>query len=284
MFSLRTGIVIALALVAVACREPAHREYRLRGQILAMDQGRQEVTIKHEDIPQFMPAMTMTFKVSEARLLEGRRPGDLVTATLIVSGTDARLETLERTGFQAVAPADVPVARAPVITAGDPVADAQLQDEQGHGRRLSDWRGHVLAVTFIYTRCPVPSFCPLMDRHFRAVQDEIKADSRLRGTAKLLSISFDPDHDTPEVLSQHAARLGADPAVWSFLTGTPGELKTFAGQFGVSILPDETGAEIVHNLRTAVIDPAGRLVTILNGNQWTPPQLVEEMRNVRAGR
>jgi protein SCO1/2 len=217
-------------------------------------------------------------------LLDGRKPGDLVTATLIVGGTDAQLATLEATGFQEVQPSDVPVARAPVIVAGDSVADAQFRDEQGHDRRLSDWRGHVVAVTFIYTRCPVPSFCPLMDRHFRTVQDEIKADSRLKGSAKLLSVSFDPDHDTPEVLSRHAARLGADPAVWSFLTGTPGELKTFAGQFGVSILPDETGAEIVHNLRTAVIDPAGRLVTILNGNQWTPPQLVEEMRNVRAGR
>lgn len=277
-------MVIALVLVAAACRAPEHREYQLRGQILALDQARQEVTIKHEDIPQFMPAMTMTFKVSEARLLEGRGPGDLVTATLIVRGTDAQLKTLDRTGFQAVPPSAIPVARPPLISAGDPVADAQLQDEQGHGRRLSEWRGNVLAVTFIYTRCPVPNFCPLMDRHFRAVQDEIKADRRLMGTTKLLSISFDPDHDTPEVLSRHAAALGADPAVWSFLTGTPAELKAFAGQFGVSILPDETGAEIVHNLRTAVIDPAGRLVTILNGNQWTPPQLVEEMRNVRAGR
>ena len=108
MFSLRTRIVIALALVAAGCGGPAHREYQLRGQVLAVDRARQEVTIKHEDIPHFMPAMTMTFKVSEARLLEGRGPGDLVTATLIVRGTDAHLETLDRTGFQALPPSAEP--------------------------------------------------------------------------------------------------------------------------------------------------------------------------------
>jgi protein SCO1/2 len=280
MGPLRTGIVIALMLSA-ACSRPAAREYHLRGQVIAIDAARQEVTITHEDIPGFMPGMTMPFKVADRALLEGRVPGDLVTATLVLRDTDASLTRLERVGS-----APLPVTAAPVaprLAVGEVVEDGQFVDEQGRPRRLSDWRGNAIAVTFMYTRCPLPNFCPLMDRQFKAVQDLVRKDAGLNGHVRLLSVSFDPEHDTPEVLAGHAAALGANPDVWRFVTGTPADVDRFGAQFGISVMRDDP-REIVHNLRTAVIDGERRLVAVFNGGDWTPAELVKELRSARAGR
>jgi protein SCO1/2 len=122
-----------------------------------------------------------------------------------------------------------------------------------------------------------------MDRHFRAVQDQVRADPALLGGVLLLSVSFDPEHDQPAVLTQHAARLGADPAVWHFLTGNRDDVEAFAAQFGVSVMRDRAG-EIAHNLRTAIIDGEGRLITSLSGSDWAPADLVAEIRRARARR
>jgi protein SCO1 len=279
-FSWRSlALLTFLSLLMAACTTPA-REYELRGQILAVDQEQHTLTIRHDDIQGFMPAMTMPFRVRERSLVEGRVPGDLVRATLAVTGTDAYLTSVERVGHVALSEAEPPRgAAAPIAVAGDEAPDAELIDEAGQRRRLSEWRGSVLAVTFIYTRCPVPNFCPLMDRHFLAVQRALAADPHLAARAHLVSVSFDPDFDTPDVLSAHARRVGADPARWTFVTGARDELDPFAARFGVTTIRDDaTDWEIVHNLRTAVIDPQGRLVTIFSGNDWTPTDLLRVMR------
>jgi protein SCO1/2 len=163
---------------------------------------------------------------------------------------------------------------------GEEVPDVSLVDEQGKTRRLSEWRGRAIAVTFIYTRCPLPDFCPLMDRQFADVQRQVKEDLQLRGRVQLLSISFDPSYDTPPVLLAHAKALKADPSMWTFLTGSSADIEPFAGRFGVAVMRDQDkSTEIVHNLRTGVIDGHGRLVKILNGIQWQPSELVAELRN-----
>lgn len=275
------GLGVALVLGLAACSRPADREYQLTGQVLAIDPARQEVTIKHEDIPQFMPGMTMAFKVKDGRLLDGRAPGDLVKATLVVGESEAHLRTLEGIGHAPVA-ASAPRPGADLLRDGEMVADTTLVDETGTARHLADWKGRAIALTFIYTRCPVPDFCPLMDRHFKAVQDLVRADPALTGNVQLLSISFDPDYDTPAILSQHASHLQADPAVWRFLTGTRADVEKFASQFGISVMREGAdSADIVHNLRTAVIDPHGRLVTVLRGGEWTPAQLLSALRSAR---
>jgi protein SCO1 len=261
------------------------REYELRGQVLVVDAARKELTIAHGDIPGFMPGMTMAFKVREARLMEGRSAGELVTATLVVDDGTAHVSAVARTGFAAISEPHLPTRVMELVEPGDAVRDAALLDEQGGRRRLADWRGRVLAVTFVYTRCPLPHFCPAMDRHFKRVQEMVRGDEQLRDSVQLLSVSFDPDHDSPAVLARHAADRGAVPATWRFLTGDREEVETFAAQFGVSLLrADAAGAEIVHNLRTAVIDPEGRLVTTLSGGEWTPDELVSEIRRARASR
>ncbi len=272
---------VALLLCVSACSRSSERQYQLTGQVVAVDPARQEVTIKHDDIPQFMPGMTMPFKVKDGRLLDGRVPGDLVKATLVVAESEAHLRTLERIGYVAVA-ADASTPASDPLREGEMVADATFVDAGGATRHLTDWKGRAIAVTFIYTRCPVPNFCPLMDRHFKSVQDQVRADPALNGKVQLLSISFDPDYDTPAVLSQHASRMKSDPEVWRFLTGARMDVETFASQFGVSVMREGADTtEIVHNLRTAVIDPQGRLVTVFRGGEWTPAELVSSLRGAR---
>jgi len=276
--------IVALAAGTTGCQRQA-QQYELNGQILAVDPTRQELTIKHQDIPGFMPGMTMAFKVFEPRLMDGRTPGELVTATLVVKGTAAYLRNLSRTGFAPVVEAHAATRVIDLLEPGETLRDATLLDETGTRRRLADWQGRILAVAFVYTRCPLPNFCPLMDRHFAAVQEQVQADVALRDRVRLVSVSIDPEHDRPDVLAKHAARLGADRAVWQFLTGDREEVEAFASQFGVSVMREGTAADdIVHNLRTAIIDGEGKLITSLNGSEWSPADLVAEIRRARAKR
>lgn len=265
--------------------EPSTQTFPLRGQILATSadaSGRRGVTVAHEDIPTFMPAMTMAYYVRPPAQLDGVVPGDLVTADLIFTRTsgDIYLTNLKTTGHADLPAGARPVRIMDVMNPGDEVPDDPLQDQAGTSRRLSDWRGRALAVTFVYTRCPLPDFCPLMDRHFGALQRAIAGDARLRDRIHLVSISFDPAHDTPAVIAAHANARGADPRTWSYLTGSPAAIDHLTSRFGVSTLTvQEPAPTLTHNLRTAVIDPKGRLVTILSGNEWTVDQLLSDLRD-----
>src|SRR5688500_11639372 len=274
----RRLVPLLMLLLAAGCRpQPETKQYELQGQILGLEPQRNEVLIKHGDIKGFMPGMTMPFKVKDAALLSDKKAGDLVTATLVVADTDAHLSALTRTGH---APLDTPpiVSDAPrVLAAGEAVSDALLIDQDGTASPFSKLRGHRVALTFIYTRCPLPEFCPLMDRHFRAVQNTIQGTPALRDV-RLISVTLDPEFDTPAVLNQHAARLKADPAIWSFLTGDPEEVATFSRQLGIFTEKDVgTGANLTHNLRTAIIDTEGRLVNVYSDNDWKPADLVADL-------
>jgi protein SCO1/2 len=270
-----TLFVVSCA-VLLACSRA--RQYELRGQILAVDRGRQEMTIKHEDIRGFMPGMTMPFKVKDARLLEGREAGDLVEATLVVEDANAYLSSVKRMGHAELT-APPPPPRVDVLEPGQPVPDVRLTDEAGMTRPLSDRHGRIVAVTFTYTRCPMPDFCPRMDQYFKRVQGEILADEQMRDRVALLSVSFDPAFDTPQVLAAHAQQVGADPRVWHFVTGERDAIAAFASRFGISIFREgSNAADITHNLRTAVIASDGTLLTMFNGNDWTPADLMHALR------
>src|SRR5205814_41607 len=141
-----------------------------------------------------------------------------------------------------------------------------------------------LFIPFIYTSCHFPTFCPLMDRHFASIQQTIKTDPSLK-KVHLLSVSFDPLTDTPPVLKAHARELKADPARWTFLTGDRDDIDRFASRFGVSISRElNNPKDITHTLRTAIVDADGKLVKVYIGNEWTPAQLLEDLKPVaRAG-
>jgi protein SCO1/2 len=278
----RFGVIaLAVAALAACSRAPEPKQYELKGQVLGIKAEQREVLIKHEDIKGFMPGMTMPFKVEDAGLLQGLQAGDLVTATLVLSGTEAHLSSLKKTGHAAL---EVPAAPEPassgfeLLKEGETIPDQLLIDQDGKPRPPSSFRGHRIALTFIYTRCPMPDFCPLMDRNFQALQREIKKTPSL-ADVRLVSVSFDPQFDTPPVLKAHAGRVQADPLVWSFVTGERDEIARFAARFGVSIdRAEQNPVDITHNLRTAVIDPEGRLVKVHTGNSWTPAEILADLK------
>jgi len=274
---LLSAVLALAALPACGCApDAATRQYELQGQILAVRPERSEVVIKHQDIKGFMPGMTMPFSVKDPALLEGKQPGDLVTATLVVGETQAYLSTLTTTGHEGLS-SPPPAPAADILDTGQPVKDAALVDQDDKARPFSSFKGHRLAVTFIYTRCPLPDFCPLMDKHFASIQKTIASTPSL-ADVRLLTVTLDPDFDRPAILKAYAKRRQANPAVWTFLTGEPGEVKRFESQFGLYVEHNpENPIDITHNLRTAVIDPDGHLVAVHSGNSWTPAELVADL-------
>jgi protein SCO1/2 len=273
-----------LAALAVGCnsaREPEGRTYELQGQVLAVKAESSEILVKHEDIKGFMPAMTMPYRVKDVALLTDRAPGDLITATLHVDPDLAWLSGIKKTGSAPV-PADAPTkipaaANVDLLKPGDPVPDTRLRDQDGKAIALTDWRGSAIVVSFIYTRCPLPQFCPLIDRRFAEVQSLAATDPALRGQVRLLSISFDPAADREPVLAAHAKKVKADPAVWRFATADEDVVDRLAATFGVNVIREKDGT-ITHNLRTAVVDRTGRIVSIHDSNAWSAASIVDELK------
>jgi protein SCO1/2 len=272
-------VLFVASIALTGCGRPPDantRQFELQGQILAVRPERHEVVIKHQDIKGFMQGMTMPFTVRDDALMAGKNPGDLVTATLVVGETQAYLSTLTTTGHAELSEAAPPPAP-DILEPGQTVKDATLVDQDNTPRQFSTFKGHRLAVTFIYTRCPLPDFCPLMDKHFAAIQTTIKGTPAL-ADVRLLTVTLDPEFDRPAIMKAYARRREADPAVWTFLTGEPAEVNRFATQFGLYVEHNPQDAiNITHNLRTAVIDPEGRLVSVHSGNSWTPAELVADL-------
>jgi protein SCO1/2 len=282
-------VPLVLALTAAACARPAEPlrtdRYPLEGQILAINTETRTLTVKHGDIAGLMPAMTMTFPVAAESDLRDRVPGDLISATLEVTGGQGQLANVVKTGNTPLPTNTNEVALAAgLLEEGDAVPDAALIDQTDRRRSLAEWTGTPTLVGFVYTTCPLPNFCPLVDRHFATLQQQIAADTRLAGRVRLISISIDPTHDTPAVLAAHAARLKVDPAVWTLLTGDAATVDRIAGRYGVGIVRPDTPGEIKHNLRTTLVGHDGRVRKIYSGNEWTPDEVLADLRTAVAAR
>jgi protein SCO1/2 len=276
-------VLLLFTLVAAACSRPTEppvtMRYELTGQILAIHTATMELTVKHEDIPGLMPAMTMTFPVVNESEMTELVPGDLITATLEVTASVGRLVDVVKTGTAELPANTNEVALAGgVLAEGDTVPDAALIDQTDRRRSLAEWRGSPVLFGFVYTTCPLPNYCPLIDRHFLTLQKAIQSDTRLNGRVKLVSISIDPAHDTPEVLAAHAKGLGADADIWTFLTGDLATVDRVAGRYGVGISRPDAPGEIAHNLRTTLVGSDGRVRRIYTGNEWTPDEVLADLR------
>jgi protein SCO1/2 len=260
---------------------PAARQYVLTGQVLAVYDARQELAIKHDDIPNYMPGMTMSFPVATKSLMAGRTPGELITATLEVDGLIGRIVTISHVGTAPLPDTNTAAMTEGILNPGDAVPDAALIDQTDRRRSLSEWQGTPFLVTFIYTRCPLPTFCPAMNRQFASIQKSLAADPALSGRLKLVTITFDPEHDTPAVLKGFAASLGADPGVWTWLTGDRVTTDRLAAKFGVSVIREgQSAADVLHNLRTTLVDGSGRVVTIYPGSDWTSAAVLADVREL----
>ena len=286
---MRPGLVagLGLAVLVGGCARPEQREYTLQGQVTAVADDHRQATLSHEAIKGFMPAMTMPYNVRDPKQLNGIAPGDLIIARLTVVTNDAYLTEVKKVGAAPLpkAPEAVPAPPArsgfELLKPGEAVPDAAFVDQDGRKRAFAAFKGASLLVTFIYTKCPMPTFCPLMDQHFVTIQQRLHDDPALKGRVHLVSVSFDPIVDTPPVLKAHAKRLGADAKTWTFLTGDRDEIDQFAMRFGVSVArATNDQRDITHNLRTAVVDAGGKLVKIYIGNEWTPDQAIADLRAV----
>ena len=274
------------ALLAGSCarKEEARTDlvtFPLRGRIVAVDTASRLLTVAHESIPDYMAAMTMPFKVKERDLLRGLGAGDTITATLAVSRTESWLEGIVVAGKggpqRTLSAGEIITAR--IVRTGDIFPDASLLNQDGRTIRLADFRGRALALTFVYTRCPLPDFCIRMSNHFARVQKVLSADPALRGKWHLISISFDPVFDRPVRLRRYAATYGADLATWDFATDPDtagGTIRRIAD--GLGLMYDDDQGLIAHNLRTVLIDPRGALLRVISGNEWLPDEFAAEMK------
>ena len=277
---------ICVALTAPGCsKAPDRRTFTLQGQVQSLDAPRKLVIVKHEEIKGFMPAMTMPYEVEDAKALDALAPGDLINASLVVFSNGAHLTGIKKVGTAPLekppaAAADPPTASSgfELLKPGEPVPDTTFLDQDGKARRFGAFKGSPVVMTFIYTRCPLPTFCPLMDRHFATLQKTLKADPALK-QVHLVTVSFDPTTDTPAVLKKHAKGLDADLTRWTFLTGDRDDVDRFAARFGVSVGRAMNDArDITHNLRTAIIGADGRLVKVYTGNDWSPEQVLGDLK------
>lgn len=274
-------VVLAGALAGGCRQEAPAKRYTLRGQILAVQPDQRTLMIKHDDIEGFMPAMTMSYPVSPAGLMDGRTPGELISGTLEVRDASGTLVAITHVGSAPLPETNEAAFAAGILGVGDQAPDAALIDQADKRRSFSEWKGTATLVTFIYTRCPLPNFCPLMDQNFATLQRALAKEDALRGKVKLVSVTFDPDYDTPAVLSAHAASLKADPAVWTFLTGDKPALDRFAAKFGVSLIREPDQAKtITHSLQTTLLDANQRVVKIYPGNDWTPGAVLGDLRSL----
>jgi protein SCO1/2 len=283
---LHIALCLCAALAVSACsKSPSKDEhtYTVQGQVIEVAPDHQQATVKHEEIKGFMMAMTMPYKVQNPQLLNGIVPGDLINAKLLVGPDGVFFTEVKKVGE---APLEQPAGAAAgpgadLLKPGEPLPDATFVDQNGRKQRISAFKGAPLAITFIYTSCPLPDFCPLMDRNFAAVQESLAADPALK-KVHLVSISFDPAIDTPAVLKKHAGELKANPARWTFLTGDRDEIDKFASRLGMTVSRSPTeAANITHNLRTAVVDSDGRLVKVYTGNEWIPAQLLSDLKALK---
>jgi protein SCO1/2 len=284
MRSCRALIFLALCTSIADCTTPPRpvnvREFPLTGEVLSIKPDKTEVRIRHDDVKGFMEAMTMWFNIKEPRVLDGLAPGDLVKATLVVTDEESYLTGLQKTGSRppGAPPPDQPPS-VDMLRIGDLVPDVTFTDEGGKARPLSSYRGAFTLITFIYTRCPLPDYCPRMNTYFGAIQRALKDQPALGRHVRLLSISFDPDYDTPARLNAKAREAGADPALWQFVTGPRERIDAFGGTFGLSVLREgPNGQDITHNLRTALIDRDGKLVKTYNGKDWFPQDVIGDLQ------
>jgi Uncharacterized protein SCO1/SenC/PrrC, involved in biogenesis of respiratory and photosynthetic systems len=270
-------------------RSANEKRYPLKGKVVEVDKADRTATITHEDIPGFMPGMTMPFKVKNDADLEMLKPGDQVTGQLVVDDLSSWIEitAIVESGSQLTPTSAVPGEPKP----GDDVPDFGLVNQDGRRIHLSQYKGKALALTFVYTRCPQPDQCTLMSNNFAAIDKQLQGDAATYDKTHLLSISFDPDYDTPKVMRSygagHTGRYSDESFQhWEFLTGSKDEVKGIAQFFGLRYFHDtESGDEqVIHSLRTAVITPDGKVFKLYRGNEWKPEEIVADLKTLAAGK
>lgn len=285
------ALLAGLAALVGGCRDGGgEKAYDVRGVVREIRAADREVVVRHERIPGYMEAMTMPFPVESLDVLKGVKAGDLVAFRLRVTETNSRsdhfvvLSNAPATATPAVVLNDTNAVSlfvdVPVLKPGDPLPDYVFTNQLGRVFRLSEFRGKVLVFDFIFTRCPLPDFCPRLSANFQETQRLLRSNPAIPPNWHLLSLSFDPLADTPEVLTQYARRYGADPATWTFGTGAYEQLQPLGAHFGLYFAKNVTPDYQNHNLRTVVVGPDGRVAEVYPGYNWTPRIMAERVADL----
>ncbi len=266
---------VCLCLVALGCQRTPEQRYELKGKVVAVDKAQRKVTISHEAIKDFMDAMTMPFDVRDDWALPILEPGQTVEAILVVQGDRSWIEGLRITQTKDSG-GDAAVGSIPRI--GDEVPDFRLVNQDNVRIHLAQYRGRPLLLTFIYTRCPLPDYCPRTSRNFSEIFRGLQSFPLAARKPHLLSVSFDTDYDTPAVLRDYAGRYRKPSRFdeWEFATGSPQEIKEITSFFGLTY--QKESGQIVHSLVTALIGSDGRLEKLYLGNEWTSGQVLAELK------
>ncbi len=236
-----------------------------------------QVVIEHEDVPGLMPGMTMPFIVGNETEAARLQTGDRVRFHFLI-GDESRAQDFEIIGRETTssAIASAPRSRVRRLKIGDQVPAFHLIDQDGHGFSEADLAGRFTVVTFIFTRCPVPEFCPATTSKFKALQGAIATDAKLQDQANLLTVTLDPEFDRPEILRAYGEAVGADFARWHFLTGETQAAGDFARAF--SVFAERKAGTLDHTLCTTLIDPRGHIVDLWRGNGWQPADVLGSLR------
>ena len=288
-------VLILCALSLAAChrsKSSAAKRYHFTGKVISIDTQAASAFIYGDDIPGFMDAMGMSYKIKPASDLRQLQPGDIIAADVVVIPPDPKdtngesdywLENVKVTSHEKAPPAKGPNSMH-VPAPGEDVPDFAFTNQDGKSISLAQYRGKVLLVTFIYTRCPFPDFCPRMSSNFDEIYKQLGSNPSL-ANADLLSISFDPEHDTPKVLRDYAYSVAHthDAALfrrWQFAAPRAGDLPRIADFFALTVKPE--GGLITHNLSTAVIGPDGKIISWYHGGDWQISDLIKDASTARA--
>jgi len=273
-----------MALALLGCGRSTNSEegadhYDTRGVVRGFSPDRSTIEIQHENIPGFMPSMTMPFVAQNPKQIADLKTGDAISFRMTVTKKDFWIENVKKIRREEI---DVAEPKQPSAVSADGGARLKEGDEmpafsltnQNAERVSSDtFRGQPFVLTFVFTRCPVPNFCPRMSNNFEELQAAIKSGSGPLVTTRLLSVTLDPVYDTPKILSEYAAFHNADSKIWTFATGDEKEIDALTRAF--SVYRQNEGGTISHGLATALINRDGKIERIWRGNAWTPAEITE---------
>ncbi|MGZ8899433.1 MAG: SCO family protein [Limisphaerales bacterium] len=255
--------------------------FQVRGVVQEVRLGEQEVVIRHEEIPNYMPAMTMPFEVKNTNELTGLAANDQVSFRMIVTEEEGWIEDVKKTGVDTTSQGKEPRAHTRLVrdveplAVGDKMTNYPFTNSLGEKIELNDFAGQAYAFSFIFTRCPFPNFCPRMNMNFEKAFQQLTSMENAPTNWHLISISFDPEFDTPERLKEYSATYKPDPKKWSWVTGALIEIDAITEQLGLAFAFENN--TINHNLRTVVVDKDGVIRHIFWGNEWKPEELVKEI-------
>lgn len=287
------SIVFCLALImsiaSLACQtakptaSAGARRFDLKGKVVSVDKAKKEVTIAHEEVKDYMPAMTMPFPLKDEWAFDVLAPGSNVGATLVVDGDRYWLEGIVVSSGVNDTISSGPTEHPPEKAIGQVVPDLTLVNQDDKRIHIQQYRPKVLLLTFIYTRCPLPEYCTLMSSNFAELNKQFTASDLLRDRTHLLSVTIDPAYDTPKVLRSYGAAhtgnyAGEKFAHWEFATGKPDDIKRLAEFFGLTYFEEKQ--QITHSLRTAIISSDGKVHKVYSGNDWRPADVLADVQKL----